>query len=75
MLIIPITACLSFGNKLVDEDGMLSESHSLIYYNEDFRGRIDFIYYFVSFYVFLNIALFPIYVIVIRRNLMAIIRP
>ena len=76
MLIIPITAALAFGNDLVDKRvSMLGEGHKLIYYNEDFQGRLDFIYYIVSFYVFLNIAAFSVYIIVIRKNIMAIFKP
>ena len=75
MLVIPITAALAFGNDLVEKRTMLGSGHSLIYYNEDFKGRLDFIYYIVSFYVFLNIAAFSVYIIVIRKNIMAIFKP
>lgn len=77
MLIIPITACFAFGNDLIERRvTMLGEGgHKLVYYNEDFKDRLDFIYYIVSFYVMLNIAAFSVYIIVIRRNLMAIIKP
>ena len=54
---------------------LLGEGHGLIYYNQDFEGRIDFIYYFTSFYVFLNVAAFSVYIIVIRRNFMALYKP
>lgn len=50
-------------------------SHHLKYYNEDYKGRIDFIYYFVSFYVFLNVAAFSVYIIVIRKNILALAKP
>ena len=76
MLIIPITASLAFGNDLVERKAeMLAAGHKLVYYNEDFKGRLDFIYYIVSFYVFLNIAAFSVYIIVIRKNVMAMIKP
>jgi hypothetical protein len=76
MVIIPITAIMAFGNNLLHpETHMLGESHSLIYYNEDFKGRLDFIYYIVSFYVFLNVAAFSVYIIVIRTNVLAIFKP
>ena len=76
MLIIPITASLAFGNDLVGiRTDDLASGHSLIYYNEDFKGRLDFIYYIVSFYVFLNIAAFSVYIIVIRKNVMAMVKP
>jgi hypothetical protein len=76
MLIIPITAAFAFGNNLISPSaGMLGDGHNLIYYSEDFKGRLDFIYYIVSFYVFLNIAAFSVYIIVIRRNFLAIVRP
>jgi len=77
MTIIPMTACFAFGNELIDNRvNMLGEGgHKLVYYNEDFKGKLDFVYYVISFYVMLNIAAFSVYIIVIRRNLMAIIKP
>ena len=75
MLIIPITATLAFGNELVHRASDLGVDHSLTYYNEDFKGRIDFIYYIVSFYVFLSIAIFPVYIILVRRNIVGICWP
>jgi len=75
MLIIPITAAFAFGNELTGPSSLLAKTHTLIYYNQDFEGRLDFIYYIVSFYVFLNVAAFPVYIIVIRRNILSIVRP
>lgn len=76
MLIIPITGIMAFGNNLVHPiNGLLESSHKLIYYNEDFRGRIDIVYYIVSFYVFLNVAAFSVYIIVIRENMFGIFFP
>ncbi len=59
---------MAFGNEL-------GTGHTLNYYNYDFKGHIDFIYYFTSFYVFLNVAAFSIYIIVIRTNILMISHP
>ena len=69
-LIIPWTAVMAFGDDL----GSKSAS-DLKYYNFDFEKKIPFIYYFVSFYVFLNIAAMSVYVIVIRANVLKIFSP
>jgi hypothetical protein len=68
MIIIPFTAVMAFGNNLIHSNtGLLGEgSHKLIYYSEDFKGRLDFVYYIVSFYLFLNVTAFSVYIIVIR---------
>lgn len=71
LVIIPITAVLAFGQQLVD----LQNPHNLIFYNFDFKDRIDFIYWFTSFYVFLNVAAFSVYIIVIRANLLQVLAP
>lgn len=47
----------------------------MIYYSEAFKGRLDFIYYFVSFYLFLNVTAFSVYIIVIRENIFKIFFP
>lgn len=76
MVLIPLTAIMAFGNNLIHpKTTMFGASHSLIYYNEDFKGKLDFIYYIVSFYVFLNVAAFSVYIIVIRTNVLAILKP
>ena len=49
--------------------------HDLKYYNFDFQGKIDFIYWFTSFYVFLNVAAFSVYIIVIRANILSLLFP
>lgn len=70
LYIVPITAIMAFGSELGSNgDGDLK------YYNFDFQNHIPVIYYFVSFYVFLNIAAMPVYVIVIRTNLLRAISP
>jgi hypothetical protein len=69
-LIIPWTAVMAFGDDLGSKS-----SKSLKYYNFDFENKIPFIYYFVSFYVFLNIAAMSVYVIVIRANVLKIFSP
>jgi ubiquinone biosynthesis protein COQ9 len=67
MIIIPLTAIMAFGTDLVHSNtGLLEESHNLIYYSEDFKGKLDFVYYIVSFYLFLNVTAFSVYIIVIR---------
>lgn len=76
MIIIPITAIMAFGTNLVHSDTkLLGSSHNLIYYSEDFKGRLDFIYYIVSFYLFLNVTAFSVYIIVIRENVFRIFFP
>jgi len=76
MVLIPFTAIMAFGNNLIHPKvSMLGASHSLVYYNQDFKGKLDFVYYVVSFYVFLNVAAFSVYIIVIRNNVLAILKP
>ena len=76
MIIIPLTAIMAFGTDLVHTTkGLLGSSHDLIYYSEDFKGRLDFIYYIVSFYLFLNVTAFSVYIIVIRENVFKIFLP
>lgn len=68
MVLVPITAIMAFGDQL-------GVAHSLKYYNYDFQGQLDFVYYFVSFYVFLNVAAFSVYIIIIRTNIMSMFLP
>ena len=77
MIIIPLTAIMTFGNNLVhSQTGLLGEgSHKLIYYSEDFKGKLDFVYYIVSFYLFLNVTAFSVYIIVIRENIFKVFFP
>lgn len=63
LMIIPITGVMAFGQDLG------TGSH-LKYYNFDFQSQIGFIYWITSFYVFLNIAAFSVYIIVIRTNIL-----
>jgi hypothetical protein len=69
LLVIPITSTLAFGMDL--------GSHKYKYYNFDFDAYSEskFIYYIVSFYVFLNIAAFSVYIIVIRTNILKVFFP
>lgn len=68
LMVIPVTAVLAFGSSLDDPDKQLR------YYNLDFKKTpVSFIYWFTSFYVFLNIAAFSVYIIVIRSNILHII--
>ena len=66
LIILPLTACMAFG-----ED--LGIGFDLKYYNFDFKGKIDFIFWIVSFYVFLNISVFSVCIIVIRINILSVI--
>ena len=68
LLIIPITGCMAFGDEL-------GTGTHLKYYNFDFQGKFDVTYWVVSFYVFLNIAAFSVYIIVIRTNILRLIKP
>lgn len=47
---------------------MLKDNFST--YTNVFRGKLDVIYYITSFYMFLNIAAFPILIITMRNNIM-----
>ena len=53
----------------------LGVGKDLKYYNFDFKNKVDAAYWVVSFYVFLNIAAFSVYIIVIRTNILKIINP
>lgn len=44
-------------------------------YTNIYRGKIDWIYYITSFYMFLNIAAFPILIITMRNNIMKCFMP
>lgn len=68
LLLIPLSGIMAFGSNL-------GKAHELKYYNLDFKGVIDPIYYFVSFYMFLNVAAFSVYIIIIRTSLMKICLP
>ena len=68
LMLIPWTGIMAFGDALGSKS-----SKDLKYYNFDFQDDIPFIFYFVSFYVFLNVAALPVYVIVIRANLLKIV--
>ena len=60
---ISITGIMAFGEELKDGD----RKH---YYNIVFKDHILWIFYIISFYMFLNIAAFPVLTIVTRMNLM-----
>ena len=68
MLVIPVTGVMAFGEEL-------GTGQNLKYYNFDFQQKIPFIYYFTSFYIFLNIAAFSVYIIVIRGSILSLVRP
>lgn len=67
-MIIPITGVMAFGKDL-------GVGSTLKYYNFDFEDNIGFIFWITSFYVFLNIAAFSVYIIVIRTNILHAINP
>jgi hypothetical protein len=48
---------------------------STVFLNNLFKNKIDWIYYFSSFYIFLNISSNPVLTIVIRKNLMKLLSP
>jgi hypothetical protein len=76
LIIIPITAVFAFGKFLtLDKDGKVYPKGKLKYYNLDFMNKIPFIYFITSFYIFLNIAAFSVYIIVIRTNILHILTP
>lgn len=66
LLVIPFTASMAFGNDLNNGAG---------YYNFDFEYSIPAVYWVTSFYVFLNIAAFSVYVIVIRSSILKVTFP
>lgn len=68
LILIPLTGVMAFGKEL-------GVGTKFIYYNFDFEKKIPFIFWITSFYVFLNIAAFSVYIIVIRTNILGIIRP
>lgn len=68
LLIIPVTGVMAFGEEL-------GTGEDLKYYNFDFQSKIPFIYYITSFYIFLNIAAFSVYIIVIRGSILGLIKP
>lgn len=68
LIIIPLTGILAFG-------GNMLLSNNLQYYNNNFKNEIPWIYYIISFYMFLNIAAFPVLTITSRNNLMKCFTP
>jgi len=71
MLILPVVGIMAFGGKMTDPN----HPNTIIYFNEDFKDDLPFIYYFVSFYIFLNVVAFPVLTITIRNNSMKLINP
>lgn len=67
LMIIPFTGVMAFGLDLGDDDNHLK------YYNFDFEDKISIVYWVTSFYVFLNVAAFSVYIIVIRTNVLHMI--
>ncbi len=64
-MIVPITGILAFGIEMAVKNNK--------YYNNNFektQPSLVWIYYIVSFYMFLNIAAFPVLTITSRNNLM-----
>ena len=66
---IPILGILAFGPNLTDP----KDPNHLIYFNEDFKNTLPWVYYIVSFYVFLNIAVLPVLMITTRNNLIKLL--
>ena len=71
-LVIPILGIMGFG-PLLDDDPF--DTSEIKYFNLVFKGEIDFIYYFTSFYIFLNISAVPVLIVVLRNNLINLITP
>lgn len=69
-LLVPVTGIMAFGDNLVSP-----QKGNIKYYNYAFESQLPFVYYFTSFYVFLNIASIPVIVIVIRNNIMRMLFP
>lgn len=69
-LIIPLTGIIAFGSNLVS-----NQKGNLKYYNYAFESQLPMVYYFVSFYVFLNIAAIPVLIIVVRNNILKLAIP
>lgn len=65
-----MTGVIAFGENLVND-----QKGNLKYYNYAFEEQLPFVYYFVSFYVFLNIASIPILIIVVRNNILKMAFP
>lgn len=65
-IIIPIFGMYAFGDSMLTED---EERNNLKYFSNNFKGTIDWIFYITSFYMFLNIAAFPVIVITVRYKL------
>lgn len=68
LILLPLTGSMAFGSDLGTGD-------KLIYYNFDFEHQISVVYWVTSFYVFLNIAAFSVYIIVIRTYVLHMIDP
>ena len=71
MLIISILGILAFGPEMADP----FNKKTVKYFNYDFYHHVDWIYYYVSLYVFFNIAIIPVAIIVLRNNSMKLLTP
>lgn len=69
--LIAIIAIMAFGGELTDP----YDEGGIKYYNTMFKGRFNVVYYFTSFYIFLNVAALPVLTIVLRNNAMKLITP
>lgn len=69
-LLIPFTGIIAFGSELTNQ-----QKGNLKYYNYAFEEKLPWVYYLVSFYVFLNIAAIPVLIIVIRNNILKLALP
>lgn len=49
--------------------------HKVTYLSDVFKGKSDFIFYFTSFYIFLNISAMPVQTCVLRNNLISFFLP
>lgn len=51
------------------------DKKDLTFFNEAFKGKVDSVYYFTSFYIFLNISAIPVLTLVLRNNLIYFLTP
>lgn len=75
LVLLSLVGVMAFGDCLNSEK--ISSCHSPYtngssYFNDYFKGiaNADWVFYIASFYIFLNVAAFPVLIITARNNLM-----
>lgn len=71
LTLLPIIGIIAFGPGLCDPQ----KPNDMIYFQYNFKDKANWVYYFVTFYFFLNIAAFPVVTITLRNNLMKLFTP